>query len=377
MKRTSLVILLSIFSNFTYGQRFMPKQVPYETSYLASITKIATDNDKDLLLAGATAKQQSIIQKLSSNGTLKWTYLLTGADRGSVSPKIADLYTSSGGTYIVCANSFGARSNAGSAVKIFELGQSGKLISNHSIDVENPYKGNSNVHKCWEKDGKIYLVGSIFGGTNFNSLGNIGSIYWLQILDKERNIVSSRLIPSRIPLRANIVEVTEANDEILIVAENGEVSELVKFNAEKNEVFYSSVVGKANLIIIKNRINTISQVKGKINLLSYDTSLVKNSSSEFQLEDNESVHTAFSTKNGGLGIILLSITGAKSKLRMLELDSSHEITSSTTIGVWAPPAVFSNDSAQMSDGNLIFQFYQRISQSAEKFQHFILKVKKS
>lgn len=377
MKKLLLALVLIATGNSTFCQIPMYKKIPYNDSSATSITVIKPDQDEHVLFAGVTDSSGSpVVQKIGLNGVVKWKYSLKKGDaKDKSSARIIDIFHSAKDEYMVCINRFGKRRASGSSAEILVLDSNGHDLRTHFIDPEkNPYSGNLNVQKCWEHASSMYTLGSIFGGSSFDRKLNHGSVYWIQVLNSDRQQILSKFIPSTLRFRSDFVDVLHVGDDIFAVATNGQDSEIVKINTKSGDFFQAKIAGVARLISGTKELKFLVKTVDGFNIQIFNATLTPNLKQKINILATTTPIAAYSIKDGGIAIVYHEIAGDESKLISQEINSLYQVGKNTVLGAWRPPVVFSTASSHTLRDEVILQFYQEIKDKNVNYSNNIFKI---
>lgn len=377
MKKLLFASLLLAIGSPAFCQALMYKQIPYNDSLATSITVIKPDDGEHVLLGGVVdSSGRPVVQKIGSNGLVAWKYFAReGESEDKSSARIADVFHSFEDEYVICLNRFGKRRISGSAAEMIVLDSNGDDLKTYLIDPDgNPYNGNLNVHKCWQSVSGTYILGSVFGGVNYDRKKNPGSVYWIQVLNSERRQVFDRFIPSTLRFRSDIVDVSHIGDEIFALATNGQDSELVKINAKSGNFSQVKIAGVAHLFAGGDELKFLVKTASGFDLQIFNNSLTRILRRELDILSKAMPVAFHSLKDGGVAVLYHDMAGNESKLIMQEIDRSYRTRKRTTLGIWTPPVVFSMASARTSSNGIILQFYQKTSGQKINFSNSIFKI---
>jgi len=378
MKNSIAPALLAFVISPTFSQTTMHKELPYNQDTATSISLIKSDRDENILLAGVeTTSRRLLIQKVGIDGAIKWKYLTTQKEnpKERSQPMVEDIFHSITGEYVACLKRYGERRASGSSAELLVLDSDGKESKTYLVDPDtNPYNGNLNVQKCWEQKAETLLLGSIFGGTNYDRNKNPGSVYWFQKLGSDYRQVLSRFIPSALRFRSDFVDVLQNNEIFYAIANNGTDSELIKINIESGDYSIMNIGGIARFLHGSDEVKILVNTKEGFEIQEFNKNLIITEKQKLNLATKSMPLAAYTANDGSIAILYYDFVGNESRISMQRIDQSYRVGKRMIVKKWNPPAVFSMASAITASNKIILQFYQKKNGQGLDFSNNLLKI---
>lgn len=370
MKIVIAALLAVLASGCAHDDSYKSSQRSYAGD--AGSVRLMYIDQKDNVLLGMQGNRfrSASIELIGANGTVNWKYV-PQADEPAATAfiDIADMFQDANQHYVACTNSYPADRGGTLSSTVHVLNEFGELVSSSNVPPPaNDYKGNVSIEKCWEANGRFFILGTIYGGTHFDQGKHPGTIYWLRTIDKQSNVAKDLIFASNMQQRANVTDSMTIDGIIFFISRNGVFGELVKVDANTGEITQRRVDGQARLVRRSNRINTVSLRNGQIEVNRFDSALKPIGTATMEFGRDNYLIAAYALATDRIAIVAASLGVGTSTLRVIETSDAQPSFRNVLTRRWTPAAVFSPTHAKDAKGRGVFQFMQ-FYERERRFEH--------
>jgi len=360
MMKILIAALLMVFAGgCTHGETYSASH-RYHAASASSVGLLYVDHIDRILLASVGNRFQSTsIQRIASDGSVDWAYVPQGDEPAETANiHVASLFQNAKKNYVACTNRYPSdRTKLSSAMHI--LSEKGALVSRSEIaPPANEYKGNVLVEKCWEDEGHTFILGTIYGGANFDLVRYPNTIYWLRTIDKLHNTSKDILFSSNMHARAKLTDAVTFEGKLFFTAENGVFGELVSVDPISGDIIQRRTDGEARLVLGSERISTVSLRNGRIGVNGFDRALKPVAMASMNIDRDSYFIGAYAPNPDRIAIVVTSLGVGTSTLRVIEAGNGQPTFNKVFSQRLAPPAVLSTTYAKDSKGRGLFHFVQ-------------------
>lgn len=361
--RAPALVLALLLGGCSHGGSYQHTRIPYASDpvMMGPMGVMRVDGAGNVLVAAENNRlRQGMVQSVAVDGKVNWKYVPESVPAGAANtPRIADLFEDGKRQVVACVNYHPEDRVSKVFARMHVLDGEGKLLSTNALlPPPNPHNGNVRVSNCWEHDGKLFVLGTIFGGLLFNPEGRPGAIYWLQQRDASGAVTVNTLFASGMGGHASVTGARMLGEKVVLSATGDGRSELVSIEPATGRVARQALAAGATLVPGSKRLKTVRLNDGRIEVSRFDDALAPLGTASASFDRENYLIAAFAPTEDTITIVASTLRFAHSRLEVIEADDALSRLEVMYTERWAPSAIFSANHARTAAGDVFFHYLQ-------------------